>query len=234
MPRHRSPTSGWAAIWTTRCGRCAQGFDELRRLPRHAACCALVAVPHRAGGQARTSPISSMPWPCSRPSSRPPSCCSACSRIETRHGRVRGERNAPRTLDLDLLLYGDAGDPRARPGSAASAHARARLRAAAAGRDRAGSAVMPGRGQRGATCSRGVADQRVDRESMAGPKQHRYIVVEGPIGAGKTSLARLLAEHAGADTAARGARRAIRFWRASTRTRGARRWRRSCFSCSSA
>jgi 2-amino-4-hydroxy-6-hydroxymethyldihydropteridine diphosphokinase len=28
--------------------------------------------------------------------------------IESRHGRVRGARNAPRTLDLDLLLYGDA------------------------------------------------------------------------------------------------------------------------------
>ena len=27
--------------------------------------------------------------------------------IEARFGRVRGERNAPRTLDLDLLLYGD-------------------------------------------------------------------------------------------------------------------------------
>ena len=29
--------------------------------------------------------------------------------------------------------------------------------------------------------------------------RHRYIVVEGPIGAGKTSLARLLAEHGGAE-----------------------------------
>jgi 2-amino-4-hydroxy-6-hydroxymethyldihydropteridine diphosphokinase len=28
--------------------------------------------------------------------------------IEARHGRVRGERNAPRTLDLDLLLYDQA------------------------------------------------------------------------------------------------------------------------------
>lgn len=27
--------------------------------------------------------------------------------IETRAGRVRGARNGPRTLDLDLLLYGD-------------------------------------------------------------------------------------------------------------------------------
>jgi deoxyadenosine/deoxycytidine kinase len=33
---------------------------------------------------------------------------------------------------------------------------------------------------------------------LAGRK-HRYIVVEGPIGAGKTSLARMLAEHGGAD-----------------------------------
>jgi len=29
-------------------------------------------------------------------------------RIETQHGRARPYRNAPRTLDLDLLLYGDA------------------------------------------------------------------------------------------------------------------------------
>jgi 2-amino-4-hydroxy-6-hydroxymethyldihydropteridine diphosphokinase len=28
--------------------------------------------------------------------------------IETRHGRTRSLPNAPRTLDLDLLLYGDA------------------------------------------------------------------------------------------------------------------------------
>ena len=29
-------------------------------------------------------------------------------RIEAEHGRVRGARNAPRTLDLDLLAWGDA------------------------------------------------------------------------------------------------------------------------------
>jgi 2-amino-4-hydroxy-6-hydroxymethyldihydropteridine diphosphokinase len=27
--------------------------------------------------------------------------------MEARHGRVRGERNGPRTLDLDVLLWGD-------------------------------------------------------------------------------------------------------------------------------
>lgn len=32
---------------------------------------------------------------------------AALQAIELRHGRVRTTRNAPRTLDLDLLLYGD-------------------------------------------------------------------------------------------------------------------------------
>jgi 2-amino-4-hydroxy-6-hydroxymethyldihydropteridine diphosphokinase len=33
---------------------------------------------------------------------------TALHRIEAEHGRERPYRNAPRTLDLDLLLYGDA------------------------------------------------------------------------------------------------------------------------------
>jgi len=32
---------------------------------------------------------------------------SALQRIELKHGRLRSERNAPRTLDLDLLWYDD-------------------------------------------------------------------------------------------------------------------------------
>jgi 2-amino-4-hydroxy-6-hydroxymethyldihydropteridine diphosphokinase len=32
---------------------------------------------------------------------------AALHRIEATHGRERSVRNAPRTLDLDLLLYGD-------------------------------------------------------------------------------------------------------------------------------
>src|SRR3546814_2649573 len=31
----------------------------------------------------------------------------ALQALETRHGRLRPYKNAPRTLDLDLLLYGD-------------------------------------------------------------------------------------------------------------------------------
>ena len=31
-----------------------------------------------------------------------------CRAVERRHGRQRGVRNAPRTLDVDILMYGDA------------------------------------------------------------------------------------------------------------------------------
>jgi 3-oxoacyl-[acyl-carrier protein] reductase len=45
----------------------------------------------------------------------PTALLTALLSIEQRHGRVRGEKNAPRTLDLDVLLYDDlvtpAGDP---------------------------------------------------------------------------------------------------------------------------
>jgi 2-amino-4-hydroxy-6-hydroxymethyldihydropteridine diphosphokinase len=37
----------------------------------------------------------------------PAQLLSALQDIELRHGRVRNYRNAPRTLDLDLLLYGE-------------------------------------------------------------------------------------------------------------------------------
>lgn len=38
---------------------------------------------------------------------RPPALLQRLQAIEQRFGRVRGVRNAPRTLDLDLLLHGD-------------------------------------------------------------------------------------------------------------------------------
>jgi 2-amino-4-hydroxy-6-hydroxymethyldihydropteridine diphosphokinase len=37
----------------------------------------------------------------------PQDLLTALQAIETRYGRVRTTKNAPRTLDLDLLLYGD-------------------------------------------------------------------------------------------------------------------------------
>ena len=38
----------------------------------------------------------------------PEELLAACLDTERGLGRVRGERNAPRTIDVDLLLYGDA------------------------------------------------------------------------------------------------------------------------------
>lgn len=37
----------------------------------------------------------------------PPELLSFCQEIETSRGRIRAFPNAPRTLDLDILLYGD-------------------------------------------------------------------------------------------------------------------------------
>jgi 2-amino-4-hydroxy-6-hydroxymethyldihydropteridine diphosphokinase len=37
---------------------------------------------------------------------RPAALLALALAVEQRHGRVRGERNGPRTLDVDLLLYG--------------------------------------------------------------------------------------------------------------------------------
>ena len=62
----------------------------------------------------------------------------------------------------------------------------------------------------------------------------RYIVVEGPIGAGKTSLARAARGAPRRRRAARAPARTIRSSRASTRTCRATRCRRSSCSCSSA
>jgi len=53
-------------------------------------------------------------------------------------------------------------------------------------------------------------------------------VVEGPIGAGKTSLARRLSEHVGKSLLLEDRNR-IPSLRVSTKTSGAMRWRRNCF-----
>ena len=101
---------------------------------------------------------------------------------------------------------------------AASAHARARVRAATVGGHRAGG--DDSRARAGAPLpARRCADQRIARTRNRTFLQLnvrtlnamdlaacRYVVVEGPIGAGKTSLARELAQRLHADDAARAAR----------------------------
>jgi len=81
--------------------------------------------------------------------------------IEARHGRVRAERNGPRTLDLDLLLFGDR-IVRA-PGLEVPhprMHERAFVLLPLA--EVSPEAVIPGRG-RVADLVASVADQRVTR-----------------------------------------------------------------------
>ena len=43
-----------------------------------------------------------------RPSWRRVRCWTSLLRIEAERGRIRTQPGAPRTLDLDLILYGDA------------------------------------------------------------------------------------------------------------------------------
>jgi 2-amino-4-hydroxy-6-hydroxymethyldihydropteridine diphosphokinase len=62
----------------------------------------------------RTSPVGYLEQPdfinavaCVQTTLKPQALLAALLAIENRHGRRRAMRNAPRTLDLDLLLYGD-------------------------------------------------------------------------------------------------------------------------------
>ena len=81
--------------------------------------------------------------------------------IETAHGRERPYRNAPRTLDLDLLLYGDAViDSAALSVPHPRMHERAFVLAPLL--EVAPDAVIPGRG-RAADYLAAVADQAIVR-----------------------------------------------------------------------
>lgn len=130
-----------------------------------------------------------------------PTLLAALQAVEQRHGRVRGERNAPRTLDLDLLLYGDeAFDTPALTVPHPRLHERAFVLVPLAELD-AGLAV-PGRGAV-ADLLPAVAEQAIARvqggaawrEAPTAPalRRLRHIAIEGPIGVGKTTLALRLA-----------------------------------------
>jgi len=84
-------------------------------------------------------------------------------RIELAHGRKRTHRNAPRTLDLDLLLYGDE---RIATTALTVPHPRMHERAFVLKplADVAPATVIPGRGPLSEWLPR-VADQRVERWS---------------------------------------------------------------------
>ena len=84
----------------------ASAFDELERLPRS-----------RMVGRSslyRSAPMGKPDQPefinavaALDTELSAPALLDALLAIEVRHGRVRSEPNGPRTLDLDLLLYGD-------------------------------------------------------------------------------------------------------------------------------
>ena len=81
----------------------------------------------------------------------------ALQAIESRHGRERPFAGAPRTLDLDLLLYGDLAW---RATELTVPHPRLHERAfvlRAAGRDRARLRRPAGRGRVRAICARALA-----------------------------------------------------------------------------
>jgi len=90
-----------------------------------------------------------------------PALLARLQAIELAHGRERPYRNAPRTLDLDLLLYGDA--TIASPALTVPhprLHERAFVLRPLA--DLAPSLVVPGRGALAGLLA-GVAGQRIDR-----------------------------------------------------------------------
>lgn len=82
-----------------------------------AACAALAALPQTtlvaASGRWRSRPVESSgpdylnAVACVRTRLSPEALLDALQAIEHAHGRERPYRNAPRTLDLDLLLHGD-------------------------------------------------------------------------------------------------------------------------------
>ena len=97
-----------------------------------------VVDPRDRSGRARRPAARSSTRPSrSTPSSSPRHCSTCCSTVERELGRTRdGPRFGPRTIDLDLLLYGDERRRRAGADRAASAAPRAPFRPGAARRAR--------------------------------------------------------------------------------------------------
>lgn len=80
-------------------------FDDLARLPGTQLCARsslYVSAPHDADGPDYINAVAELAT-----TQTAEGLLGHLQAIEARHGRARPYRNAPRTLDLDLLLYGD-------------------------------------------------------------------------------------------------------------------------------
>ncbi len=79
-------------------------FADLEQLPGthdHRCSALFLSDPVEADGPGYVNAVA-----CFETAMSPHSVLAAIQRIEDRHGRERSYRNAPRTLDLDLLLHG--------------------------------------------------------------------------------------------------------------------------------
>jgi 2-amino-4-hydroxy-6-hydroxymethyldihydropteridine diphosphokinase len=138
----------------------------------------------------------------------PEALLEALLTIETAHGRERSTPNAPRTLDLDLLLHADAVVATKR---LVLPHPRLHERAFVLEplAEIAPGLVVPGRGPvealrlaaRSQPIRRVGPAPEIARASAPDTRlaRFRHIAIEGPIGAGKTTLARRLAARLDAD-----------------------------------
>jgi 2-amino-4-hydroxy-6-hydroxymethyldihydropteridine diphosphokinase len=148
----------------------ANVLDAIERLARTPG-----ITPVRASSLYRTAPIDSSgddyvnAVMCIDTTLAPHDLLAALHGIERAHGRERPYRNAPRTLDLDLLLYGDnEGGARIDDATLTVPHPRLHERAfvlvplAELARDLAPELVIPGRGPL-AVLLLGVAGQAIER-----------------------------------------------------------------------
>ena len=221
----------------------ARAFEALATLPRRGWCC-FSAVSHAPARAGRSSRISSTPWRAAD-AARRAEAAARLRRSERDAGRAAPrERWGPRLIDLDLLVYGE------------HAHRHTELTVPHPGIAERGFVLVPlaeicadPRGARASVAWRNLL-QRLARRGCSGsthdagsptrtrrravPTPHRYVVVEGPIGVGKTSLARRLGRELRRAAGARAGRRESVPRALLSQSAARSRSRRSCISCSSA
>ena len=244
----RARSSGWAATSPIRAASSRAPSRALARLPG-------------ARASSRVSPnYVTAPVGCARRAARlrqrrrrararrwrRARCSRACSRSSAASaaGAIPRARATRRGRSTSICYYTAAVASACRElDGAASAHARARVRAAAAGGRRAGDRRSPAAGSRAPISARGARPAHrahphaTALTEPARPWTSRSAATsssKGPIGAGKTSLARAARRAPATPTCCSSSPRTTRSSRASTTTWRASRCRRSSRSCSSA